>query len=342
MSHAAAAPTLKMGLPIPNAKLGMWLFLGTEIMFFAAFIGAYIVIRMGSLGWPTDVNVTHFRVELGGINTLILILSSYFVVMGHDALMSDNSAKARRCILISLLLGCVFLGIKSYEYAGKIQHDIIPQHIPENNRQAMDKVVHEFGKLVDLRLATAFPKEPRYELRKSALDSQIKELSQKADATAAEQKTLKQAQALSTLNAEYISLRDHVSGDLSLAVPYEQFDEIRKEENAPTKHPFITLEEVNQKVDSLVKSPDAELAAIAQGLRPAHPILYGNLFASLYFLMTGFHAAHVVVGLFLFLLILMKGSRLSSKDGVFVENVGLYWHFVDLVWLIMFALIYIL
>ena len=58
MSHAATAPAhhvpaLKMGVPIPNGKLGMWLFLGTEIMFFTAFIGTYIVLRLGSKGWPS-------------------------------------------------------------------------------------------------------------------------------------------------------------------------------------------------------------------------------------------------------------------------------------------------
>ncbi len=63
------SPAFRMGIPIPNGKLGMWLFLGTEIMFFTAFIGTYIVMRMGSPGWPTDVHVTHINILLGGINT---------------------------------------------------------------------------------------------------------------------------------------------------------------------------------------------------------------------------------------------------------------------------------
>src|ERR1700733_14312238 len=102
MSHAPAAhapshphvPTLKMGIPIPNGKLGMWLFLGTEIMFFTAFIGTYIVMRMGSLGWPTDVNVTHIKIALGGTNTFVLIVSSYFVVVSHDSLLHRQYSKA--------------------------------------------------------------------------------------------------------------------------------------------------------------------------------------------------------------------------------------------------------
>ena len=114
MSHTAPAPTLKMGLPITNSKLGMWLFLGTEIMFFTAFIGTYIVLRMGSPGWPTDTHVTHIQIFWGGLNTFVLILSSYFVVVSHDALLCKQYKKSWNFMLFTLLLGFVFLGIKGY------------------------------------------------------------------------------------------------------------------------------------------------------------------------------------------------------------------------------------
>ena len=216
MTHAVAAPTLKMGIPISNAKLGMWLFLGTEIMFFTAFIGTYIVMRMGSLGWPTDPHVTHINIAFGGINTFVLIVSSYFVVVSHDCLLNHQYAKAWKFMLYTLLLGCLFLGIKSLEYAGKFEHDILPGHIPENNRQAMDKIVGQFGALMDRHLAKAFPKKEKREDQKAELDTQIETLSKKADATASEKKQLSQYQAIAKLNSEYISLKEHVRGNLSL------------------------------------------------------------------------------------------------------------------------------
>ncbi len=363
MTHAVAAPTLKMGIPISNAKLGMWLFLGTEIMFFTAFIGTYIVMRMGSLGWPTDPHVTHINIAFGGINTFVLIVSSYFVVVSHDCLLNHQYAKAWKFMLYTLLLGCLFLGIKSLEYAGKFEHDILPGHIPENNRQAMDKVVGQFGALMDRHLAKAFPKKEKREDQKAELDTQIETLSKQADATASEKKQLSQYQAIAKLNSEYISLKEHVRGNLSLTVPYDKFDDIRKEEHASSKYAPVTLDEVNHKVEELrkgvvgtheqsidegdhkAKEPnnDSELIkSLASGLRSAQPILYGNLFASNYFLMTGFHAIHVIIGLFMFLLILMKGSRLSVDDAILVENIGLYWHFVDLVWIFLFPLLYII
>ena len=340
MTHAVAAPTLKMGIPISNAKLGMWLFLGTEIMFFTAFIGTYIVMRMGSLGWPTDTNVTHINIFFGGFNTFVLIVSSYFVVVSHDCLLTHQYAKAWRFMLYTLLLGCLFLGIKSLEYAGKFEHDILPGHIPENNRQAMDKVVGQFGRLMDRRLASAFPKKTTREDQKAELDSSIKSFSDKSGLSPAEEKKLDDLKSLAKLNSEYVSLKEHVRANLSLEVPYEKFDDIRKESDAASKYEPVTLTQVNHKVEELLKDP--KLKPLASGLSPAHPILYGNLFASNYFLMTGFHAIHVIIGLFMFLMVLMKGHRLSIDNAILVENIGLYWHFVDLVWIFLFPLLYII
>jgi cytochrome c oxidase subunit 3 len=104
-THSAGhAPILKMGVPIPNGKLGMWLFLGTEIMFFTAFIGTYIVLRWGSPGWPTDPNVTHIRVALGAINTFVLICSSVSVVLAHEAMSLRNYQKATKFLGLTLAL----------------------------------------------------------------------------------------------------------------------------------------------------------------------------------------------------------------------------------------------
>ena len=73
-----------------------------------------------------------------------------------------------------------------------------------------------------------------------------------------------------------------------------------------------------------------------------HPIVYGNLFASTYFLMTGFHAIHVIVGMILFGACLMPWTTLDANWTDWVENSGLYWHFVDLVWIFLFPLLYII
>jgi cytochrome c oxidase subunit 3 len=65
----------------------------------------------------------------------------------------------------------------------------------------------------------------------------------------------------------------------------------------------------------------------------------GNMWASTYFLMTGFHAIHVLVGLIAFAIILFY--TLDARRSHIIENIGLYWHFVDLVWIFLFPLLYL-
>ena len=65
----------------------------------------------------------------------------------------------------------------------------------------------------------------------------------------------------------------------------------------------------------------------------------GNMWASTYFFLTGFHAIHVLVGLIVFAIGLCL--QLTPERAGFIENIGLYWHFVDLVWIFLFPLLYL-
>jgi cytochrome c oxidase subunit 3 len=65
----------------------------------------------------------------------------------------------------------------------------------------------------------------------------------------------------------------------------------------------------------------------------------GNMWASTYFLLTGFHALHVLVGLIVFVIGMFLRLDVASTN--FLENTGLYWHFVDLVWIFLFPLLYL-
>jgi len=344
-----------MGIPITNAKLGMWLFLGTEIMFFTAFIGTYIVMRIGSPGWPTDVHVTHINILLGGINTFVLIFSSYLVVVSHDALLQGKAQTAKLAMLITLICGVLFLGIKSVEYYGKFQHDILPGHIPENDRQAMNKLVKDLQYRLDSRLAGMFPEVEKREDQLVELDAKLSELQAKSPESA----DYKSTAALRKFADEWFFLRDHVRDEVSLTVSRADMDKLRAEADT-SKIPKIVLgsfpdhhgsdaghhaEPDKSTVVGFLQAmqADPELGQFVSGYEVGRirPILYGNLFASNYFLMTGFHAIHVIIGLILFVMALMR-NPLTLADAVFVENIGLYWHFVDLVWIFLFPLIYII
>ena len=72
-------------------------------------------------------------------------------------------------------------------------------------------------------------------------------------------------------------------------------------------------------------------------------IPYGNIWASCYFAMTGFHAIHVIGGLIVFVIMLIQAAMgtFGVHSAIFVELTGLYWHFVDIVWIFLFPLLYL-
>lgn len=296
----------RSGVPVPNAKLGMWLFLGTEIMFFTAFIGSYIVVRIGSPLWPSDPHVTHINVLLGGVNTFVLICSSVTVVLAHEALRQASYRKATGLLAATLLLACVFLGIKAVEYKGKIDHDILPGRIAETTREALAKLDRD----IDVASGIAASEQQREILKNTLARSGGSEELQK-DLDALEQKLTELAPVKTSLNALHADLRGLK----------------------------LTVEEAGARLKSLQQAHPG----LFDKVTPPVVIPYGNVFASTYFCMTGFHALHVVIGMLMFVHAILLGvtGRLGPQHATLIENYGLYWHFVDLVWIFLFPLIYI-
>src|SRR5437588_1735458 len=136
MAHAVVDEPQQehMGLPLPNGKLAMWLFLVTEIMFFTGLIGTYIILRNGTPSvrepWPAPHDV-HLVEWIGAFNTFVLICSSLCVVLAHWYLHVRDVRKATMMVGITLALGCLFLVVKGFEYRSKFDHQILPGRIPE-------------------------------------------------------------------------------------------------------------------------------------------------------------------------------------------------------------------
>jgi cytochrome c oxidase subunit III len=352
MSHAPAhghpVPPVRMGLAIPNSKLCMWLFLGTEIMFFTAFIGTYIVLRLGSKGWPTDTHVTHINVVLGGINTFVLIWSSYLVVRAHESMSQRNYAKARQFLLGTFLLACVFLGIKAFEYGGKISHDILPGRIAENDSQAMRKVLKEAEAAVSRKLSLLvsrlnslkvdYPKpDPANDHTK--LRAIVQDMAGKRDEKTHEWGGGKFTDAINDASRPE-SERKRIEALLPDFRNFVDMDAEFRGLKKAIQDEKTPLHEVEGMLNRL--QGDEKWGSVFASVHEPQPILYGNTFASCYFLMTGFHALHVIVGMILFGIVLSLGIKLDHRWKDFVENSGLYWHFVDLVWIFLFPLVYII
>ena len=107
------------------AELGMWVFLGTEVMFFGVLFFAYTVSRMH---FPEAFAAAsrHTSILLGTINTVVLLTSSLTMALAVDAVRSDRARTAFRFLLITALLGAVFLAIKASEYRDDYLQHLVP------------------------------------------------------------------------------------------------------------------------------------------------------------------------------------------------------------------------
>jgi len=102
-----------------NSKLGIWLFLASEIMLFGALFSTYIILRTGDPTWMLHVKEAHLNIPLATINTAVLILSSVTFVMSWVSLKLKDLSKFKMYMGITLLCSVIFLVIKYFEYTAK-------------------------------------------------------------------------------------------------------------------------------------------------------------------------------------------------------------------------------
>jgi cytochrome c oxidase subunit III len=109
---------------LANGKLGIWLFLASEVMLFGALFSSYVLLRVGAAEWPHR----ELSVPLGTINTIILISSSVTMVMAWASLKMGNWAKHRLYLIVTFVLAGVFLVNKYFEYAEHFSKGETPAH----------------------------------------------------------------------------------------------------------------------------------------------------------------------------------------------------------------------
>jgi cytochrome c oxidase subunit III len=201
------------------ASLGMWVFLVTEIMFFGGMFCAYLIYRLQHFNDFAAASQS-LDIRLGAINTAVLIGSSLTVVLAVNAAQRGKRKLLVFYLLVTIVLGCTFLGIKAVEYTAKFK-----EH--------------------------------------------------------------------------------HVPGPTFNFVP-------------------------------------ERMAGHAEQL----PIdmAHAEMFFSLYFVMTGMHAVHMIIGVGLFGVLTFQSWKGRYSAGYYtpIENAGLYWHFVDVVWIYLFPLLYLI
>ncbi len=305
--HGHHGPVLQYqpGLPLTRGKLIMWLVLSTEIMFFAALLGSYVVLRFGAAVWPKPHHV-HLSEPIGAFNTFVLICSSVTIVLALEMARANKPRLAKLWMVATLLLGTLFLGVKGYEYQAKFSHGIYPW---SPRSRVFEKPDLYYGSAVRARLG-----EP-------AMIDRLKELDDTPE---------------DKLTPDEVSAR-------------RRLKQVRQMVLSPDQQPFDLAVVADQVMPLPAEGTDSHGGAGghgSHGLNDTFPWLKlpavipgGNMWASTYFFLTGFHAIHVLVGLIVFAILLLY--NLGPKRAGMIENAGLYWHFVDLVWIFLFPLLYL-
>ena len=201
-----------------TASLGMWLFLVTEIMFFGGLFCAYLIYRLMHFNAFAAAS-QQLDIKWGAFNTAVLLVSSLTVVLAVRAAQDGNRKQLVGYLVITILLGLTFLGVKAIEYKEKFEK----HHVP-GPTFAFTSTFDDNGKQIPVN-----PKE-------------------------------------------------------------------------------------------------------------------AELFFSLYFAMTGMHALHMIIGCGLFSVLAVLAWKGHYSPGYYtpIENAGLYWHLVDIIWIYLFPLLYLI
>jgi cytochrome c oxidase subunit III len=109
---------------LTNGKLGIWLFLASEVMLFGALFASYVMLRVGNEHWPPGA--TYLNIPLATLNTVILISSSVTMVLAWASLARNDFKKFRVFMAITILCGFGFLIVKYFEYSAKFHHELYP------------------------------------------------------------------------------------------------------------------------------------------------------------------------------------------------------------------------
>jgi len=319
-----------------NAKLAIWLFLASEVMLFGGLFSAYVFLRMGSDEgyWPHGL----LNVPVGTLNTVILILSSICVVLAWAALKMRRWGQYRMYLLAAIALGTIFLGIKlGYEYPDKFHHfgTFIKKEKWAEYEQYLgnDRLAQEgleprpeiTGHLHEVEVNIADVDHAKFDELIKTRGLEISKSEDEGKVLTVKVNSPWDAEALRKLGVTFVAFE-------------MQLDEMYAKPNDPQyDHPSFRKRGLSEKV-ATIKAEDVESWS---NFVPKH-----STFLAIYYAVTGLHGLHILGGLVMFVYFLFFDEPLYRRNPEHMANrievVGLYWHFVDLVWIFVFPVFYLL
>src|SRR5271166_2338221 len=109
---------------IPIGRMAVWWFLASEILVFGGLITAFVLYQFAHGGFAADA--AHVKWRFGAFNTLVLVTSSMTMIMALASARANNRSRTRLFLLLTILLGCTFLGVKGLEYRAEFREGFFP------------------------------------------------------------------------------------------------------------------------------------------------------------------------------------------------------------------------
>ena len=306
----------KQPFKVTYGKMMMWFFIVSDALTFSGFLVAYSFSRFKNIdSWPIADEVFNHFPFLHGVDapmyyvalmTFILIFSSVTMVLAVDAGHHMKQSKVAFYMLLTIIGGAIFVGSQAWEWKNFIKGEY-------GALETKGGQILQFINTDDKRVS---------------LEDFASELS-------TERTTHKNSNGLWFRSEPTLS-------EITLSEVKDGFEK--------NKNLLIRTEKINSLGTKTILTRDESLAkiesatGIVQGANLIHNEYGNRLFADFFFFITGFHGFHVfsgvVINIIIFFNVLM-GTYEKRGHYEMVEKVGLYWHFVDLVWVFVFTFFYL-
>ena len=298
-------------------KMMMWFFIVSDALTFSGFLAAYGFSRFKYIeSWPIADEVFNHFPFLHGVDapmyyvalmTFILIFSSVTMVLAVDAGHHMKKNKVAFYMLLTIIGGAIFLGSQAWEWKNFINGQY--GAVETRGGQILQFVNAETGKRVNLSsFATSIPSERAQHEAKNGVWYVTES-------------------TLPTYSVEEVTAGFLANDNLL----------IKTQQNDTQGHKIVL-----NRQDSINKISQA--VHVVEGANLVRNEYGSPLFANFFFFITGFHGFHVFTGVLINLIIFFNvviGTYEKRGHYEMVEKVGLYWHFVDLVWVFVFTFFYL-
>ncbi|GHC42118.1 cytochrome c oxidase subunit 3 [Ulvibacter litoralis] len=299
-------------------KMMMWFFIVSDALTFSGFLAAYGFSRFKFVdAWPiADEVFTHFPF-LHGVNapmyyvafmTFVLIFSSVTMVLAVDAGHKMQQKKVIFYMFLTIIGGAIFVGSQAWEWNTFIKGDY---GAVETKGGKIIQFLDTDGKRVAIRdFAVQLPTERVEHVKKEGIWF------------------VSEPETMSSFSYEEVKAGFLANDNLLVRTQY-------KDEHG---HPIVLSREAS--IDKITN--DGKL--VVEGANLKHNEYGTPLFADFFFFITGFHGFHVLSGVIINIIVFFNvviGTYERRGHYEMVEKVGLYWHFVDLVWVFVFTFFYL-